>query len=189
MLDFVYNQAASGGVTSTPRKPNHNSRQRAFMANDQVSANWAEAQPVTEIWRPVPSEPGVLASSEGRILLRPGYAPTPNGGYRTYLPIPRVGCVTRSNKGAAHSYYNIALPGLRTRKTHQLVCEAFHGPKPFPRAIVIHLDENGLNNRPENLKWGTQKENLNMPRFLEYCRARTGEDNPNVKGKKRKQGI
>ena len=47
MLDFAYNQAASGGVTSTPRKPNHNSRQRAFMANDQVSAKWAEAQPVT----------------------------------------------------------------------------------------------------------------------------------------------
>ena len=47
MLDFAYNQAASGGVTSTPREPNHNSRQRAFMANDQVSAKWGEAQPVT----------------------------------------------------------------------------------------------------------------------------------------------
>ena len=46
MLDFAYNRAASGGVTSTPRKPNHNSRQRAFMANDQVSAKWAEAQPI-----------------------------------------------------------------------------------------------------------------------------------------------
>ena len=47
MLDFSYNQAASGGVTSTPRKPNHSGRQRAFMAINQIPANWAEAQPVT----------------------------------------------------------------------------------------------------------------------------------------------
>ena len=46
MLDFAYNQAASGGVTSTPRKPNHSGRQRAFMAINQIPANWAEAQPI-----------------------------------------------------------------------------------------------------------------------------------------------
>ncbi|QDP54003.1 MAG: putative uncharacterized HNH endonuclease [Prokaryotic dsDNA virus sp.] len=51
------------------------------------------------------------------------------------------------------------------RKVHQLVCEAFHGPKPFETAVVIHKDEDALNNRPENLKWGTQKENLNAPKF------------------------
>jgi len=46
------------------------------------------------------------------------------------------------------------------RKVHQLVCEAFHGPKPFEKAVVIHIDEDAHNNRPENLMWGTQKENL-----------------------------
>lgn len=56
-------------------------------------------------------------------------------------------------------------------KMHQLVCEAFHGPKPFPKAVVIHIDENGLNNRPENLKWGTQKENLNAPGFIAWCKG------------------
>lgn len=62
--------------------------------------------------------------------------------------------------------YDASKPsGQRPRKAHQLVCEAFHGPKPSPEAVVIHLDENALNNRPENLKWGTQKENLNMPKF------------------------
>lgn len=61
---------------------------------------------------------------------------------------------------------------------HQLVCEAFHGPKPFPRAVVIHADENALNNAPENLRWGTQKENLNAPGFKEYCRQRRGEFSP-----------
>lgn len=56
-------------------------------------------------------------------------------------------------------------------KVHQLVCEAFHGPKPFSRAVVIHKDENSLNNKPSNLTWGTQKENLNCPGFLAYCRS------------------
>lgn len=73
-------------------------------------------------------------------------------------------------------------------KIHRLVCEAFHGPPPFPNAVVIHFNENALDNRPENLRWGTQKENLNMPGFIAYCKSRTGENNPYVKGKKRKEG-
>lgn len=132
----------------------------------------------TEIWKPVPSEPGVLASSHGRILLPPGYAPCPNGGFRLYTPVPREGQVTKASKTAKHAYRIIMVrrdnAGARQspRKVHQLVCEAFHGPKPFHEAVVIHRDENGLNNRPENLRWGTQKENLNAPGFIEYCRAR-----------------
>ena len=68
-------------------------------------------------------------------------------------------------------------------KVHQLVCDAFHGPKPFDGAVVIHINEDGLDNRAENLKWGTQKENLNMPKFLEYCRSRTGSNSPTAKAK------
>jgi len=71
-------------------------------------------------------------------------------------------------------------------KVHRLVCEAFHGPPPFDRAVVIHLDENALNNKPENLKWGTQKENLNMPGYIAYCKSRTGENSPGAKGLKKR---
>lgn len=60
------------------------------------------------------------------------------------------------------------------RKVHQLVCEAFHGAKPFPNAVVIHIDEDAHNNKAENLRWGTQKDNLNAAGFLEYCRNRRG---------------
>jgi len=66
-------------------------------------------------------------------------------------------------------------------KIHQAVCEAFHGPKPFPAAVVLHRDESGLNNRPDNLEWGTQKKNLNAPGFIEYCRSRVGEKSPRAK--------
>lgn len=123
-----------------------------------------------EDWKPVPSEPGVLASSYGRILLPPSYAPICHGGYRGYFPKPRYGQVSREKIGAKHTYRIIMIKDVakpsrqRPRKVHQLVCEAFHGPKPFEHAVVIHIDEDAHNNRPCNLKWGTQKENLSVYR-------------------------
>ncbi len=131
----------------------------------------------TEIWKPVPSEPGMLASSMGRIVQAPRHAPLPNGGFRLYTPKPSFGVVSRAKKGAAHSYRMVMVwrsgeSRQTPRKVHQLVCEAFHGEKPFDRAVVIHLDEDAHNNRPENLKWGTQKENLNMPKVIEGKRQR-----------------
>lgn len=124
-----------------------------------------------EIWKPVPSEPDVLVSSLGRVLLQPRYAAMRNGGFRIYTPTPRFGQVSRAKVGASHTFLIIMVRDAskpakqRPRKVHQLVCEAFHGPAPFSGAVVIHLDEDAHNNRPENLKWGTQKENLNMPKF------------------------
>lgn len=126
---------------------------------------------MAEIWKPVPSKPGILASNEGRVLFPPKAAPIPNGGFRHYLTEPTRGHVRRSKKGAAHVYYGAYHKDYGNLKIHQLVCEAFHGPKPFDRAVVLHDDEDGLNNRPENLAWGTQKQNLNAPGFLEYCRS------------------
>lgn len=131
---------------------------------------------MAEFWKPVPSYPGLLASSEGRLLLPPGYAPLPNGGYRLYAPDPVEGSVTRSRPDAAHSYQGIYAKKYGNIKVHRAVCEAFHGPAPFEGAVVIHLDEDAHNNRPENLKWGTQKENLNMPKIKAYHRSRKGEN-------------
>lgn len=139
---------------------------------------------MAEIWKSVPSYPGLLASSEGRLLLPPGYAPLPNGGYRLYAPDPVAGSVTRSHIGAAHSYRGIYAKRFGNIKVHRAICEAFHGPAPFERAVVIHLDEDAHNNRSDNLKWGTQKENLNMPKVKAYHRSRTGNDNPFIKGRK-----
>lgn len=136
-----------------------------------------------EVWRMVPGMDGVLASSHGRILLPPRYAPIMRGaGYRAYMPEPRFGCVARAKTGAKHEYLNLVHRG-KTYKVHQLICAAFHGPKPFPKAVVIHLDENALNNRADNLKWGTQKENLNAPGFRAYCQRRRGENSPVIKGR------
>lgn len=140
---------------------------------------------MAEIWKPVPSKPGILASSEGRILFPPKCAPVPCGGYRHYLTKPTFGSKRRSHKGAAHVYYGVFHKDYGNLKVHQLVCEAFHGPKPFDRAVVLHDDENSLNNKPSNLRWGTQKENLNAEGFKEYCRSRVGENSAWAKARRK----
>jgi hypothetical protein len=141
-----------------------------------------------EIWKPVPSKPEIMASSFGRILLPSREVAMPNGGIRVYHPKPRFGSKTKASKTARHVFFGIYNKFYGNMKVHRLVCEAFHGPPPFERAVVLHLNENALDNRPENLRWGTQKENLNMPGFIAYCKGRTGENSPCIKGRKNRQG-
>ena len=110
----------------------------------------------------------------------------PNGGTRRYIPKPTRGVRAKSSSSASHVYMKIYSRFFGNIKVHRLVCEAFHGPAPFTKAVVIHLDENGTNNWASNLRWGTQKENLNMPKIKAYHRSRTGDNNPFIKGRKRK---
>lgn len=66
----------------------------------------------------------------------------------------------------------------RNLDVHVAVALAFHGPKPFASAEVLHgPDHNPANNRPENLRWGTRGENLKD----DYARgARLSPDPPLV---------
>lgn len=41
----------------------------------------------------------------------------------------------------------------------RVACRAFRGPRPSPRYEVRHLNGNRINNRSENLAWGTRKQN------------------------------
>lgn len=126
----------------------------------------------------MPSDPSLLASSLGRIQIKPHSKPMPRGGVREYGGFPTYG----TWDGYRYVYIR---KGYKTRKVARLVCEAFNG-SPKENEVCMHLDEDSSNNRPENLKWGTQKENLNFPGFIEYCKSRTGENNPWIKGNKRR---
>lgn len=137
------------------------------------------------IWKPVPSKPGIMANNLGQIQLPEREAVMPRGGCRKYLPKPTFGSLCRASKNARHKYMGIYNKFYGNMKVHRLVCEAFHGPSPLGMDVVIHLDEDATNNRPENLKWGTQKENLNMPGYIAYCKSRTGENSPIIKGRKK----
>lgn len=118
---------------------------------------------MSEIWRIVPSEPDLLASSWGRVMVA-HYSSL--SSRRAYRAEPTFGVW-----GGDRFIY--ARHGRRTLKVARLVCEAFHGTPPLPDSVCMHLDENSRNNKPENLAWGTQKQNLNAPGFLQYCRGRT----------------
>ncbi len=134
---------------------------------------------MTEQWKDVPSQPEIMASSLGRVWVKPCHRPMPSGGTRTYSSKPTYGHDdTSATQRADSPMRKIVRVGRlnRTFKIHQLVCEAFHGPKPSPKHIVLHLDEDPSNNTPINLRWGTRKENQNFPKAQKAFRARRGEN-------------
>jgi HNH endonuclease len=158
-------------------------RLRPSIRIDTLSA-LIEGRIVDEIWKSVPSKPEILVSSFGRIQLPSRMAQMPHGGWREYNPKPTFGFRTKASKNARHVYMGMYNKFFGNMKIHRLVCEAFHGPAPIGKPVVLHLDENAENNRPENLRWGTQKENLNAAGFIEYCKGRTGVNSPHAKGVK-----
>lgn len=104
-------------------------------------------------------------------MVKPYQSPLPNGGFRTYGGNPHYGSLEKDGRMIFNN---------RTRKfkrrVHLLVCETFHGIKPHNDSVVMHLDDNPSNNKAENLKWGTQKENLNTESFIAYCKSRIGDN-------------
>lgn len=128
-----------------------------------------------ESWRKT-SVDYLEASSYGRIRILPYEV---RG--RMYSGLPRYG----DWAGARFVF----MFRRKTYKVARLVCEAFHGPAPADKPNCLHRDEDARNNRPENLYWGTQKENLNAPGFLVYCRGRTGNNSPTSKGRARRSAT
>lgn len=106
----------------------------------------------------------------------------PRGGTRTYRPKPTTGSVTRSRPSDRRAYRNVYNRKFGNIKVHRAVCEAFHGPCPEGME-TLHIDEDALNNRADNLEWGTRRQNLNAPGFIAYCKTRTGENHPRNKTK------
>ena len=60
-------------------------------------------------------------------------------------------------------------------KKATLVCLAYHGPKPLGKE-VCHKNDIGIDDRPENLYWGTHLENM-RDAFRNGLHNRKGEKN------------
>lgn len=97
-------------------------------------------------FRTLPQHPGYKFFADGRIRSKVG---------NWLSPAPAAG---------RQRYSRVSLPDAKsgewkTQQIHVLICEAFHGPRPFPGAQVRHLDGNNRNNQADNLRWGTSAEN------------------------------
>jgi hypothetical protein len=104
-----------------------------------------------EEWREIPAYPGYDVSDHGRVRAWWGRG----GNCGRLMPEPRIvdGCINRWNG------YRYVLLYRRTRAVHRLVLEAFVGPCP-PGMLTRHLNNIRLDNRLENLAWGTPQQNM-----------------------------
>lgn len=110
--------------------------------------------------RLIPGTPGLYATECGRILREDGseVKPGTSKGYK------RVGI--RENGKRSFHY------------VHRLVCLAYHG-EPQPGHVARHKDGGRTNNRPDNLEWGTLRDNWDDA--VRHGAARIGERHPRAK--------
>lgn len=104
-----------------------------------------------EQWRSIPLAPGYEASDRGGVRsFRKG---APAGG-RLLTLVPK-------RPDSDYRVVRILYAGKwQVRLVHQLVLEAFVGPRPSDSAGVRHLNDHPADNRLENLAWGTAAENM-----------------------------
>lgn len=104
----------------------------------------------TEIWKTIPGHEAYQASSLGRVCritggrgARPGHVLTPKRHRDGYgmVDLSTGNSVTRMT--IAHA-----------------VCLAFHGSPPTPDHLAAHGDGDCTNDRPGNVRWATQLENM-----------------------------
>lgn len=129
---------------------------------------WKVEKIFKEEWRPIPHIPLLEASTLGRIRSWPYELKLPSGGVCTRQMQPTFGYITNSkSKNYPRRQVNFR---RKSYMVSRLICITFHGPPPFNGAEAMHKDENSLNNRADNLEWGSRKENANAPEYLKYCR-------------------
>ena len=96
--------------------------------------------------------------------------------------------------GAAIKYLTLKLSinGKTCKeKVHRLVCRTFHGEPPEGLTNVLHGDDNPINNHADNLRWGTQSDNIKeaFDKGRKTAPALKGEDHFNSKLNDRKVRI
>lgn len=143
--------------------------------------------------KPVPGRPFLWAGDDGYIYSELSFG---NNGAKCRKGVEEYGgkgsrvrkLVIRYNDGtnSRNPYGRIVYPAFEWEycdshnlRVSRLVCASYHGPAPFEGAVVDHIDGNKHNNRPDNLEWVTQAENL--LRSAEAGRLLRGKDGRFVK--------
>lgn len=99
-------------------------------------------------WREIPGFPGYFAGSDGHIWSR--------------VRCPEAKRLAGADRGDGRRIVVVKRDDGRlvTQRVHRLVCIAFHGQPPFPRAEARHLNDVCDDNVPTNLRWGTRRQNI-----------------------------
>lgn len=106
-----------------------------------------------EIWKPVVGFEGVYSiSNRGRLKREKGKTSNGKNWPEKLIrgSLNKYGYVKYTLTWGGRPHYKVA---------HRLVCEAFHGPAPEGKNLVLHKDDNPQNNIPENLYWGDLSDN------------------------------
>ena len=119
-----------------------------------------------EEWRDVVGyEQLYSVSSFGRLMSKTKVLPNAKS-FRTTQPILISGVISRNG------YRKAILCKSRNERSyvsiHRLVAQAFI-PNPNNYPTVDHIDRNRSNNRVENLRWCTLKDNMNNPLTIKHC--------------------
>lgn len=151
------------GVTTLSASKMHSLTAKKFTPNDFEIENmngWRKViEPFmpdidedAEVWAEVSEYPEILVSNQGRVK-RLAFVTTHNHQHKERI-LPYV--IHRD--GYAFSVYTLNGKTIQV-PTHRLVALAFV-PNPDSKPFVNHIDGNKQNNKPENLEWVTQKENV-----------------------------
>jgi bacterioferritin-associated ferredoxin len=129
---------------------------------------------IPEEWRPVEGWPYDV-SSLGRV--RRAEDALNGNGRVTY---PKGYMLSQATDSHGYKYVCLCRSGKVTNMTvSKLVCAAFHGPKPTNRHQAAHWDGDKKNNRADNLRWATPKDNCG-DRFRHGTSVR-GKQNPRAR--------
>lgn len=125
-------------------------RASQFAAPDSPHAILAALVGGEEEWRAIPKHPGYEASNLGRVR-----------SWRRLSKGRVLSPVKWSGKSDHLAVMLCGDGGTRTKRAvHQLVLEAFVGPRPAWATDVRHLNGVADDNRVTNLAWGTRAENI-----------------------------
>ena len=125
---------------------------------------------VVRVWRMLRDFPDYEISNDGRLRRLTAGSNTKAGAHI------RVGMAD-----GGYPKYGLTTPdGKRVyRSAHRLVAAEFLEPEPFPGAKVLHKDDDRLNCRDSNLKWGNAKDNT--ADAIRNNRLALGENHPCAK--------